>query len=236
MNDNFIMKEAKQKIEQAEKGVSHILHLLQTPLLTINLSAELLFKQFSTNQQEALFQLNKIIRSVKQIEQLAETMHHHIKGGVLDTNDCGYYHICHTIREAIQEYPFKSHEIRKRVIWEPLDDFVYVGSALMVKQVILDLLDNALYFVEQSEKEKWFIEFNVTTGEGYNQLSIVDSGVGIDPKYLSTIFDRYTTYHRPKAIGLGLSFCKEVMQSLGGAIFCESEQGEYTEIKLQFPG
>jgi len=51
---------------------------------------------------------------------------------------------------------------------------------------------------------------------------------------LPKIFDRFfsSTHH---GSGIGLAFCKLVMQAYGGNITCQSQQGEFTEFVLSFP-
>ncbi|MCZ6643270.1 MAG: HAMP domain-containing sensor histidine kinase, partial [Gammaproteobacteria bacterium] len=61
-------------------------------------------------------------------------------------------------------------------------------------------------------------------------------GPGIPRSRQKEIFDRfYTTTDEGLGTGIGLSFCKMVMESLGGRITCDSVEGEYTTFSLYFP-
>lgn len=61
-----------------------------------------------------------------------------------------------------------------------------------------------------------------------------DSGTGISADILPKIFDLFfsQTHH---GSGIGLAFCKIVMESYGGKIECKSAEGEFTEFILSFP-
>jgi len=67
-------------------------------------------------------------------------------------------------------------------------------------------------------------------------IIVEDTGTGILPQNLKRIFERfYTTTESGHGSGIGLSFCKMVMDGLGGSITCESEFGVYTRFTLLFP-
>jgi signal transduction histidine kinase len=71
---------------------------------------------------------------------------------------------------------------------------------------------------------------------GMRTVEIVDDGPGIPSAIRRHIFSRfYTTATNGQGAGIGLSFCKMVMESIGGEIQCESREGEYTTFRLIFP-
>ena len=77
-------------------------------------------------------------------------------------------------------------------------------------------------------------------GRGYLQISVRDSGVGIPPDDLVTIFDRYTQAKnrrlgKSQGTGLGLTFCRKVMDAHRGYIWAESIKGEGSTFFLLFP-
>lgn len=69
------------------------------------------------------------------------------------------------------------------------------------------------------------------------QFSVVDFGVGIDPKYKDKVFERF--YQVPgingkKGTGLGLSISKEFIEAQGGRIWVESEPGKGSKFSVSF--
>lgn len=89
-----------------------------------------------------------------------------------------------------------------------------------------------MYYIKDAGKGN--IKIWLETNENFNQLHFKDTGKGISKDFLPKIFDSFTTktYH---GSGIGLPFCKMVMQSYGGKIVCNSIEGECTEFILNFP-
>ncbi|WP_139302211.1 sensor histidine kinase, partial [Pseudomonas syringae] len=72
-------------------------------------------------------------------------------------------------------------------------------------------------------------------GDSY-VLVVRDSATGIPPSVQRRIFDPFfSTKHVGKGSGVGLTFCRRVMQAFGGRIQCESVVGEYTLFSMRFP-
>jgi signal transduction histidine kinase len=65
-------------------------------------------------------------------------------------------------------------------------------------------------------------------------ISVADTGSGIAPDRLSTIFDEFVTTKR-KGLGLGLAVTKRIVEQLDGTIAVASEVGRGTSFTLRFP-
>ncbi|WED42502.1 sensor histidine kinase [Legionella cardiaca] len=134
------------------------------------------------------------------------------------------------LQEALSRYPFKSHQERSLVCWQ--GDFAFTGSKLLMQHVLFNLLKNALYVIATAQKGE--ISIWTVSGEKFNTLYFKDSAIGISPQQLSKLFNHfYTTTFM--GTGIGLSFCKLVMNRFGGDIRCESQEGSYTQFSLFFP-
>ncbi len=135
------------------------------------------------------------------------------------------------IEEALKEYPFQGNE-KNLVKWQRGNDFKFKGHSLMIKHVLFNLLKNALYYVKAAGKGT--ITVWLETGEKYNTLHFKDTGKGISAEMLPHIFDQFFT-RRKYGVGIGLAFCRQVMEDLNGSIRCNSIKGEYTHFILSFP-
>lgn len=135
------------------------------------------------------------------------------------------------INEALNQYPFSGEE-KTLIYWDNKQDFLYYGEELLTIHVLFNLLKNALYYIKVAGKGN--IHIWVEQHKRWNELHFRDTGSGIGKDLLSKIFDRFfsETYH---GTGIGLSFCKMVMQAYHGDIICRSIEGEYTEFILTFP-
>ncbi|MGD1942607.1 MAG: DICT sensory domain-containing protein [Leptolyngbyaceae cyanobacterium] len=94
-----------------------------------------------------------------------------------------------------------------------------------VVEVIVKLLDNACKFTDPSDLITIAAR---AVGEGMIQITIADTGRGIEPYRLEAVFDRF--YQEEGALrrttggtGLGLAMCRQIVEGLGGRIWATSE-------------
>ncbi len=111
------------------------------------------------------------------------------------------------------------------------------GDAGMVRQVIFNLIDNALKFTPAGSVR---VEVKADA-EGAGQLAVTDTGVGIPPESLPYVFDRFyrgdhaRTRLATGGSGLGLSICKALVTANGGAIAITSEVSRGTRVQVTLP-
>ncbi len=98
--------------------------------------------------------------------------------------------------------------------------------------VFSNLIKNSIFFIKKAGKGKIFIK--IYEDNFYIYILFKDTGYGIKDQYKDHIFKRFFSRRR-SGIGIGLHFCKTVIESYGGSIICQSEFGEYTDfiIKLK---
>jgi len=107
------------------------------------------------------------------------------------------------------------------------------GDPEKLRQVFLNLLNNALKFTEEGSitlKVERSISINTEDSIGL-RFSLIDTGIGIAPRAQPQIFDLYsqedsTGAQRYGGIGLGLAICKEIIEKQGGTIDFTSTKGE----------
>lgn len=136
------------------------------------------------------------------------------------------------ITKALNQYVFPPH--KRKIVHEDLSrNFMFYGDEILFSHLLFNLLKNALYFIDKAGKGE--IDVWLEPGEDYNELHFKDTAQGISPEDLPHIFEQFFTKSTHHGTGVGLAFCKTVMESWGGAISCRSEFGEYTEFICQFP-
>lgn len=139
--------------------------------------------------------------------------------------------INYTLNEVIATYPFqKSSRIAIKFI--PKQDFKICCNMDILQHVFWNLIKNAVHYINIAQKGE--IVVWTKRGKKRNYVYFKDTATGIDSKHINKIFDNFFTTNR-YGTGLGLSFCKRVMQNLGGDITCKSALGEHTTFILSFP-
>lgn len=139
-------------------------------------------------------------------------------------------HISTCIQNALSRYTFKPDE--KKLIECKDGDFTFYGDTLLIEHVLFNLIKNALYFLKRAGKGT--IQIWIEHDKEKNKLHFKDTGTGIKADILPHIFDQFFSTES-NGTGIGLAFCKLVMESMDGSIKCFSKEGEYTEFVLTFP-
>jgi signal transduction histidine kinase/ActR/RegA family two-component response regulator len=110
------------------------------------------------------------------------------------------------------------------------------GDADRLRQVIGNLLSNAVKFTPQGS-----VTARVDVGSsGGLRIVVTDSGVGIAPEKLPTLFEKFiqadnSATRRFGGTGLGLAICRELTQMMGGSINVESREGHGSTFTVELP-
>jgi len=145
--------------------------------------------------------------------------------------------IVNCVETALARFPFREGD-RRRVFCNLRPDFEFHGSEMLTVHVLFNLLKNAFRHMGSIDGAQ--ISIRLESGQRANKLIFSDTGTGISPEVLPHIFTRFYTSTTATddvslGAGIGLAFCRDVMQAMGGAITCSSVKGEYTEFVLTFP-
>lgn len=110
------------------------------------------------------------------------------------------------------------------------------GDATLLRQVIANLLDNAIKYTEPGGH----VWLTLSGSDEALHLSVRDTGVGIPTKHLSRIFERFYRVDKGRCrkmggTGLGLAIVKHIVEKHHGKITVESEYGEGTCFTVTLP-
>jgi two-component system, CAI-1 autoinducer sensor kinase/phosphatase CqsS len=154
--------------------------------------------------------------------------------GAMRTDDDGIHSASETVDAALKRYPFKSDRERELVQYVCQSEFQYRGSCLLLTHTIFNLIKNALHSVLRAGKGH--ITVTIHRNGKHHLISVRDTGTGISEKDQRHMFEQfYSSKSIDEGSGVGLSFCKRVMESMDGSITCKSRLGEYAEFTLIFP-
>lgn len=121
------------------------------------------------------------------------------------------------------------------------------GHAIILRQVFFNLLYNALKFARTDRTP--LIQVVATDSDGsesqgrvsdgsYFKISVIDNGIGFAPEHAERIFDAFSRLNGKDAYegsGLGLAFCRKVIDRVGGAIWGEGEEGKGASFHVLLP-
>lgn len=113
------------------------------------------------------------------------------------------------------------------------DDDWFIGDKIKIKQVIQNLISNAIKF--KSSTRQLVINLSCRQDEEYLYFTIDDNGIGIDPQYRKKIFNKFTQLNSKdsyEGTGLGLSLCKKYVHKHMGKIWLAQKETDGARFKF----
>ena len=202
-------------------------HDIKGPLVNINMSSNLLLHDFEQgDNSNSLSYINMISKSSKRLCSMIDSLllFYTNEGVEKDKKvDVSLSLLVKHLREMLCLDSGISVDLSAQ------QNEIYVNE-LVLKQVLLNLVSNAVKYNDKVVDE---IEIKISVspmGDNKTMFSVADNGIGIEPKYLDSIFKIFTTgaaqdRYGEKGTGIGLAAVKKLVESQGGKIEVESEVG-----------
>lgn len=235
--DNLI---AKEKLKAAASLASQVAHECRTPLTGIRFEAEgcerLLTKLPESKERDRLIASHSRVRqhitSANSVIDLllSNVAQHHRNAPITER-----HRMSTIVSAALERYHFKPHQ-RELVRTELDEDFEFRGSDILMTHVLFNLMKNGFRAIEARGGENNCLCIRLRRGADVNSLIVSDTGEGIPSEFLSYVFIPFVSAQRPGVgTGLGLSFCRMIVESCGGAITCTSEPNAGTTFTIELP-
>lgn len=145
------------------------------------------------------------------------------------------------LRETIEAAckPFELLAVQKdlefRLFFDPAAEGVWLGDALRLRQVMGNLVSNAVKFTERGG-----VVVQVARAADGVTISVTDSGIGIPAERQAELFTKFSqadasVTRRFGGTGLGLAISRDLVSLMGGDLALESQAGRGTSFSLRLP-
>lgn len=119
-------------------------------------------------------------------------------------------------------------------------DILLIGDSVRLKQVLVNLISNAIKFTEEGGRVQFHADETARDGERVRVcFRVMDDGIGMSSEFMKKMYEPFECERKSKArqnsdgTGLGLSICRSLVKLMGGSIEAQSRVGEGTEFAVE---
>lgn len=232
--------QAERLAKTKETFLANMSHEIRTPMNgIIGMSNQLAKTTLSSEQQ---FYLNTIHSAAESLMVIINDILDltKIEAGKLNLESIGF-NLQKVIANSMQVFVHKAEEKGLALLnnrFDPRIAPILIGDPFRLNQVLMNLLSNAIKFTEQGA-----VSITVDLEEDQEnaqliQISVADTGVGMESAYLTKLFDKFTQEYESISrkyggTGLGMSICKDLIELMNGGITVNSTKGAGTTVTIR---
>jgi signal transduction histidine kinase len=224
-----LQEEVKRQERQAMFGrvAAGLVHDLSHPIQNIGNSTRLLLRDDVDAESREMFR-RTIERELQTLKRFMDDLRHVVKPKpverfAMDVNPS----VAEIVESMRAEGERNAVAVEAQYAPAPL---VIDGDRFALGRVYRNLITNAI----QATPPRGRILIRTLQQQNHVVIEVADSGCGIPPDRLETIFDDFVTTKR-RGLGLGLAISKKIVEQLGGTIAVTSQVGVGTTFSLRFP-
>jgi heavy metal sensor kinase len=236
---NHFLDQIAGYLERHREFIGNAAHELRSPLTAIQISVDLaLSKNRSPEEyQDLLCTLSDECEELRVLVNQLLTLAENDAVGLERPADAA--RLDELVAKSLEVFTAVAEDREITLRADVQDAVIVAGDAARLRQVMTNLLDNALKFTPPSGEVT--VTLQIDAGHRCAVLTVGDTGIGIPPDELPRIFDRFYQVDKSHqrrgqhGNGLGLSIVQSIVQLHAGDVAVESEPSRGTTFRVTLP-
>ena len=226
--------ETERIMQQRERLLLTITHDIKAPAASIAGFIDLLSEY--VDRPKAVGYLQSISGSANHLLQLVSALldYHKLESGKAERHEVSFQPVALVSECVAQMQPLAmAKQLRLATDINVAEDMFCRSDAFRIKQIVNNLVSNAIKYTDEGE-----VRVGITVLNGWMTLSVSDTGCGMTPEELQSVFNAFTRLpgaQGKEGVGLGLTITREIVTLLGGRIDVASTKGKGTTFRVCLP-
>ena len=226
--------ETERIMQQRERLLLTITHDIKAPAASIAGFIDLLSEY--VDRPKAVGYLQSISGSANHLLQLVSALldYHKLESGKAERHEVSFQPTALVSECVAQMQPLAmAKQLRLVTDINVAEDMFCRSDAFRIKQIVNNLVSNAIKYTDEGE-----VRVGITVLNGWMTLSVSDTGCGMTPEELQSVFNAFTRLpgaQGREGVGLGLTITREIVTLLGGRINVASTKGKGTTFRVCLP-
>jgi heavy metal sensor kinase len=234
---NNMLGRLRDSVQSSRRFLADASHELRTPLTVIKGELQELSNEGGLTGEALRERVGSVLEEVARLEHLVSGLL------VLSRLDAGETQrerteldLAELTRSTAEQMRLMAEDRGIAIELSGLQRAVIQGDPSRIKQIIVNLLDNAIRFTPA----RGSVILRTSEDDAYSVLEVVDTGVGIPKASLPLVFDRFYRADEARSrddggAGLGLSIVKSICSMHGADVEVSSKLGEGSCFRVRFP-
>jgi heavy metal sensor kinase len=233
---NLMISRLEDAINSSKQFVADASHELRTPLAVLRGELENLAQdaQLKSHTRETLGS------ALEEVDRLAEIVEGLLALSRLDTGEAQAawmrFDLAELVATTADQMSLLAEDKHIAVVCDCATGVMIEGDQARLKQVVVNLLDNAIKYTPNGGR----IKLRISQEDGYAVLDVADDGIGIPPEALPHVFKRFFRVDGSRSrdqggAGLGLSIVKSICDAHGAHVEVSSTPGKGSRFRIRQP-